>query len=74
MTAHAPAKKPSSSIAQSHYDSESQVLTVTFKGTGKTYQYAGVPAHTAHAMQEADSIGRFLNTHVVGKFKHTIKG
>ena len=63
-----PAK--SSNIAAIAYDRASQTLAITFKG-GKTYTYANVPPHVHTAIEKADSIGKFVGSNIVGKFKHT---
>lgn len=63
-----PAK--SSNIAATAYDPASQSMAVTFKG-GKTYVYHDVPQEVHSAMGKADSIGKFIGSNVVGKFKHT---
>jgi len=63
-----PAK--SSNISATAYDVASQTLAITFKG-GKTYTYANVPPYVHAAMNKADSIGKFVGSNIVGKFKHT---
>lgn len=64
----APAK--SSNIAATGYDAATQTLAVQFK-SGKTYHYAGVPPHIHSELGKAESVGKYIGAHVVGKFKHT---
>lgn len=58
----------SSNVDAVGYDAASQTLQVRFKG-GKTYDYAGVPAAVNTALNQAESVGRFIAANVVGKFK-----
>jgi hypothetical protein len=66
-----PAK--SSNIAATAYDQATQSMAVTFK-SGKTYQYADVPQELYTSMGKADSIGNFISSNIVGKFKHSTLG
>jgi len=54
----------SSNVASIGYDYESQVLEVQFK-SGATYQYKGVQAKKYVELLSADSIGSFINKHIV---------
>lgn len=70
-----PAKPPlklnpvkSSNVEAVGYDAASQTLLVRFKG-GKTYSYAGVPVTVNTALGQAESVGRFIGAHIVGKYK-----
>lgn len=45
-------------------------MLVKFKG-GATYRYHDVPAETFAKARAAESVGRFVNTHLKGK--HTAK-
>lgn len=63
----------SSNVAATGYDAPTQTLHVQFKG-GKTYAYANVPQEVHTAMHKSDSIGKFIGTHVVGKFAHSLQG
>lgn len=63
----------SSNIAATGYDSTSKTLAIQFKGGGKTYHYADVPAATFDALGKAESVGKFVVGQIVGKFKHTLQ-
>ncbi len=58
----------SSTVQSGSYNSESKVLTITFKGaiTGKTkdYEYANVPPEVWEGMKAAESVGRYLVSNV----------
>ncbi|MUG93853.1 KTSC domain-containing protein [Scytonema sp. UIC 10036] len=58
----------SSSMADAvGYDPEEQVLQVEFHN-GAVYQYYGVEADTWEELHEADSIGRFFNENIRGRY------
>lgn len=61
----------SSNIAATGYDAATKTLAVQFKGGLKTYHYAGVPESVFGDMAKAESVGKFVTSQVVGKFKHT---
>lgn len=63
----------SSNIAATGYDPASKTLAIQFKGGGKVYHYADVPESLYGDMHKADSVGKFVVGHVVGKFKHTLQ-
>jgi hypothetical protein len=63
----------SSNIAATGYDPHSQTLAIQFKGGGKVYHYADVPAATFDALGKAESVGKFVVGQIVGKFKHTLQ-
>lgn len=50
---------------------ENEALFVTFKRTGVTYRYSGVPLSTYNEMVEAPSPGKYLNSHVVDRYVGT---
>lgn len=50
----------SSMIEAWGYDQSTNALYVRFKG-GKLYRYADVPAAEIESLQQAESIGRFIN-------------
>jgi hypothetical protein len=50
------------------YDSEEQVLQVEFYN-GTIYQYSGVEAETWEDLQAADSIGKFFNQEIKGRYE-----
>lgn len=54
---------PSTAIRDLRYDARTQALEVTFAG-GRRYRYRAVPAKVAHAMEQADSKGRFFNAEI----------
>lgn len=58
----------SSAVTGYGYDAASKTLAVQFKG-GKTYHYPDVPASVHAGFAEAKSIGKYVGTHVAGKFK-----
>lgn len=61
----------SSNIAATGYDPATKTLAVQFKGGLKTYHYAGVPESVFGDMSKAGSVGKFINTQVAGRYKHT---
>ncbi|NDJ21136.1 KTSC domain-containing protein [Nostoc sp. B(2019)] len=50
------------------YDSDEQVLQVEFQ-SGAVYQYSGVESETWEDLHSADSIGRFFNDEIKGKYE-----
>lgn len=58
----------SSNIVSTGFDPFTNTLAVQFK-SGATYHYHGVPLDVYHAMGKAESVGKFMGAHVVGKFK-----
>lgn len=52
-----------------HVGYKDGVLAVTFKG-GKTYHYSDVPAEIHAGLMSAESVGKYLRGHVIGKFDH----
>lgn len=60
----------SSNIAATGYDPATKTLAVQFKGGLKTYHYAGVPESVFGDMSKAESVGKFINTQVAGRYKH----
>jgi hypothetical protein len=58
----------SSAIAATGYNREKKVLAVQFK-SGQTYHYFGVEQMTFDKLMKSDSMGRFLQVNVVGKYK-----
>ncbi len=49
----------SSALQSATYDSDTQSLTVTFKGGGQSYTYPNVPPDVWEQLQSSDSPGRF---------------
>lgn len=61
--------KSSNIAAVGYHDGK---LHVQFKGGGKVYVYAGVPADVHMAMMASDSVGRFLAANIKGKYDHAV--
>lgn len=57
----------SSSLAAVGYDSELEILEVQFRHGG-IYQYLNVPAFMHERLMTADSLGRFLNFEIKGRY------
>lgn len=57
-------------ILSHQYSPETGHLTVTFHG-GRVYRYEGVGKDDAEAFAAAESKGRHLNAHIIGKFDAT---
>ena len=53
----------SSAIVSIGYDPKAETLEVEF-GTGRVYQYYGVPSNLHEQIMQAPSKGQFLNTHI----------
>lgn len=64
-----PKARPSN-ISSHAYSPETRQLTVTF-GSGSQYRYDDVPESIAKEFCDCKSQGRFLHSHVIGKFTHT---
>lgn len=60
----------SSNIEAIGHDPVSQTLHVKFKN-GSHYTYEGVSAEKHNALDKAESVGKHLNAHIIGKHKHT---
>ena len=58
----------STAIEQLGYDPGQKVLRATFRGSGKTYAYQGVPQDIYDALLFADSLGAYFNAHVRDRF------
>jgi KTSC domain len=52
---------PSTVIAAMHYNAESRVLTIVYRGKRGTYRYFDVPPEEYAAFRAAPSKGRYLN-------------
>jgi hypothetical protein len=58
----------SSSMANAvGYDADTQILQVEFQ-SGAVYQYSGVEPDTWEDLHETDSIGRFFNENIRGRY------
>ena len=60
----------SSSVDAVGYDPDSGKLYVRFVGPGRAYAYYGVPTSVYDAFMAADSKGRFVNTHIKGRYEY----
>lgn len=58
----------SSNIKSVGYDRERKVLEVEFH-SGAVHQYEGVPEDLPEKMVSSESVGRFFNQHVKGRFQ-----
>lgn len=54
----------SSALAQLSYDGQKRILRATFRATGRTYLYRGVPQEIYDGLMFADSIGAYFNAHI----------
>jgi KTSC domain len=52
---------PSTVIATMHYNAESRVLTIVYRGKRGTYRYFDVPPEEYAAFRAAPSKGKYLN-------------
>lgn len=59
----------SSMITSIGHDPDTNTLSVKFKN-GKTYNYDGVPADVHQSLMDSSSVGKFLNSHIKGKYSH----
>jgi KTSC domain len=50
------------------YDSDEQILQVEFQ-SGAVYQYSGVESETWEDLHSTDSIGRFFNDEIKGRYE-----
>ena len=58
---------PSTVIADIIYEAERDLLVVTFT-TGRIYEYRGVPADVAAALESAPSKGAFFNADIRDRY------
>ena len=62
--------KANSSSVESHgYDPATRTLEVKFKGSGKTYSYAGVPYDTHLRLTTAKSVGKFVHKNIIPNYQ-----
>jgi hypothetical protein len=54
----------SSALEQVAYDQMAHTLRATFRDSGRTYIYRGVPQDVYDGLIFADSIGAFFNAHI----------
>lgn len=60
----------SSNVKSIGYDINTSILEVEFKN-GRVYQYFNVPINVYNAFINASSIGKYLNSNIVGVYKYT---
>lgn len=60
----------SSNVKSIGYDINTSILEVEFKN-GRVYQYFNVPINVYNALINASSIGKYLNSNIVGVYKYT---
>jgi hypothetical protein len=58
----------SSALEQVAYDQTAHTLRATFRDSGRTYIYRGVPQDVYDGLIFADSIGAFFNAHIRDSF------
>ncbi len=58
----------SSALLQLAYDEAAHTLRATFRESGRTYLYRGVPQELYDRLIFADSIGAYFNAHVRDHF------
>lgn len=64
-------KTPTSSqIEEASYNRENKTMDVKFK-TGAIYQYKDVPSEVWEAYCDSESVGKFLNSQIKGKYEYT---
>lgn len=54
------------------YDESSKTLVIVFK-SGKTYEYADVPAEVVQAFLASDSKGRFFHAEIDGSYDYRLQ-
>ena len=60
----------SSNISQVAYDAEHELLEVMFN-SGKSYQYSPVPSGVFKELQNAESVGSFMNRSIIRNYTET---
>lgn len=50
------------------YDSNSETLQVTFRDSGKTYQYLAFPRSEWNDFKDQKSLGTYYNSYIKGKY------
>lgn len=59
----------SSAIAAHGYDGASRTLEIQMRG-GATYQYSDVPPDVYAKLKGAESLGKFFQANIKGKYTH----
>ncbi len=60
----------SSALEQVSYDPDAQTLLATFRDSGRTYAYDGVPLEVYDGLLFSDSLGTYFNTHIRDRFPY----
>ena len=58
----------STALERVSYDDAARTLRATFRATGRTYVYEDVPQVIYDRLLFADSMGKYFNAHVHGRF------
>ena len=59
----------SAALRSVFYDEIRHTLRATFRDTGRTYAYEGVPQELYDRLMFADSVGAFFNRHIRDRFR-----
>ena len=51
------------------YDQKSRILQVVFRAGG-TYRYKNVPANKYDELLTAESIGKYMHKHIIGRYDY----
>ena len=62
-------KVNSSAIRRVSYDIKTEILTLTFTSSDRTYDYGPVPAREVIQMMKAPSIGKYYNKYIRDQYK-----
>ena len=62
-------KVNSSAIRRVSYDIKTEILTLTFTSSDRTYNYGPVPAREVIQMMKAPSIGKYYNRYIRDQYK-----
>lgn len=57
----------SSNVKEYGYCPDTKTLAITYHG-GATYHYKNVPAETAAKIEKTESVGKFVNSEIKGKY------
>jgi hypothetical protein len=58
----------SSALEQVSYDETGHTLYATFRGSGRTFLYEGVPQEVYDGLLFADSLAVYFNSYIRGQF------
>ena len=64
----------SSAISRVEYDAAEEELFVTFRPSGETYTYFGVPQEVHEELLSAPSLGAFFNARIRDAYEHARQG